>query len=140
MAPTLYCWVRIAGKVLPGSSMLIAMVKAGLDQIVYSPFSIITFYWGMSVLEGHTNEEAIEEVKSKLIPTWKVIQYLKYILTLTNIYSVFQAAASVWPIVQTFNFAFVPERNRVVVTGMVSFIWTVYLSFMQAKSKDDYND
>ena len=45
-----------------------------------------------------------------------------------------QAAASFWPIVQTVNFAFTPERNRVVVTGVASFLWTAYLSFMQAKA------
>jgi hypothetical protein len=106
VAPTLYCWVKIAGKVLPGSSLLIAMVKAGLDQIVYSPFSIITFYWGMSVLEGHTNDEAIEEVKNKLIPTWKVIQYLKYTLTLTNIYLCFSGSCIGLAYSTNFQFCF----------------------------------
>ena len=37
----------------------------------------------------------------------------------------------VWPLVQTFNFAFVKERNRVPVTGTVSFFWAIFLSYMK---------
>jgi Mpv17 / PMP22 family len=37
-------------------------------------------------------------------------------------------------VVQTFNFALIPERNRVVFVGLASFIWTAYLSFMEASS------
>lgn len=36
-----------------------------------------------------------------------------------------------WPIVQTLNFAFVKESNRVPVTSVVSFFWAVYLSYMK---------
>lgn len=35
-----------------------------------------------------------------------------------------------WPFVQTMNFAYVPERNRVVVVAVGSFVWTTFLSYM----------
>lgn len=115
VAPTVFMWVKFIGRIIPGNSLPIAMVKAIVDQAVWAPFTISTFYWGMARLEGRSNKEAIDEVKTKFIPTWK-------------------AAATVWPVIQTFNFGFVRERNRVVVTGMASFLWTIYLSHMQAKS------
>ena len=34
-----------------------------------------------------------------------------------------------WPFVQTLNFAFIAEKNRVVVVSIASFIWAVYLSY-----------
>lgn len=48
--------------------------------------------------------------------------------------NLFQTGVKFWPVVQTFNFALIPERNRVVFVGLASFIWTAYLSFMEASS------
>lgn len=53
------------------------------------------FYFGMSLLEGRTTDEAFSEVASKFIPTYKV-------------------GILVWPVVAFINFGFIPERNRVV--------------------------
>ena len=46
----------------------------------------------------------------------------------------FQSGLAFWPIIQTFNYAVIPERNRVVFVGMASFLWTAYLSYMEANS------
>lgn len=43
----------------------------------------------------------------------------------------FKMGVKFWPIVQTLNFALVPEKNRVVFVGLASFVWTTYLSFME---------
>ena len=43
-----------------------------------------------------------------------------------------QTGMTFWPLVQTFNFAVIPERNRVAFVGVASFVWTAYLSFMKA--------
>lgn len=47
-----------------------------------------------------------------------------------------QVAICFWPLVQTVNFAYVPERNRVVVVSMASFMWTVFLSYMHHIDQD----
>lgn len=47
-----------------------------------------------------------------------------------------QVAVCFWPLVQTVNFAYVPERNRVVVVSMASFMWTVFLSYMHHIDQD----
>ena len=41
-----------------------------------------------------------------------------------------------WPIVQTLNFAYVAERNRVVVVSAGSFVWTAFLSYMHHSGPD----
>lgn len=48
------------------------MKKAVLEQFSYGPFSIIAFYFGMSKLEGKNNQQSLEEVEHKFLPTWKV--------------------------------------------------------------------
>ena len=74
VAPTVFVWVRFVSRLVPGSTISVAVFKALLDQITYGPFSICTFYWGMSVLEGKNMADACDEVSKKLVPTWKVSQ------------------------------------------------------------------
>ncbi|EFX89001.1 hypothetical protein DAPPUDRAFT_191208 [Daphnia pulex] len=115
VAPTVFTWVKISSRLIPGSSLRVAAVKAILEQFTYGPFSIISFYFGMNLLEGKSSNEAWHEVENKFLQTWKT-------------------GVKFWPVVQTFNFALIPERNRVVFVGLASFIWTAYLSFMEASS------
>lgn len=51
------------------------------------------------------------------------------VIVMMNILT-FQVAVCFWPVVQTINFAYVPEKNRVVVVSIASFIWTMFLSYM----------
>lgn len=61
--------------------------------------------------------------------------YFIYLFS-TNMYKVlpshflFQVAVCFWPLIQTVNFAYVPEKNRVVVVSVASFMWTTFLSYM----------
>ncbi|CAL8135399.1 unnamed protein product [Orchesella dallaii] len=114
VAPSLYAWVRIAGRLIPGNTLKIAMKKALLEQVLYSPFAITTFYSGMCLLENKSLEEVKTEVQAKFWPTYRT-------------------GICIWPLVQTINFAFIKERNRVPVTSVVSFFWTVFLSYMKQK-------
>lgn len=41
-----------------------------------------------------------------------------------------QVALCFWPFVQTINFAFIPERNRVPFVSVGSLIWVCFLSYM----------
>ncbi|KAK4020234.1 hypothetical protein OUZ56_002228 [Daphnia magna] len=112
VAPTVFTWVKISSRLIPGSSLRVAAFKALLEQFTYGPFSIVTFYFGMNLLEGKSSKDAWQEVQNKFLPTWKM-------------------GVKFWPIVQTLNFALVPEKNRVVFVGLASFVWTTYLSFME---------
>lgn len=39
----------------------------------------------------------------------------------------------VWPVLQTINFFFIPEHNRVVYVSCCSLIWTSFLAYMKAR-------
>lgn len=43
-----------------------------MEQVTYSPCAMVSFYFGMSLLEGKTVEEAKKEVEKKFLPTYKV--------------------------------------------------------------------
>lgn len=70
----------------------------------------------MTLLEGGSTEDAINETKQKFLPTW-------------------QTAVCVWPFVQTVNFCFIPEKNQVPFVSVCSFMWTVFLAYMKQKSQ-----
>ncbi|XP_063590055.1 uncharacterized protein LOC134766961 [Penaeus indicus] len=110
-APTVYVWVKLASKIIKGTSLKHALMKAGLEQILFAPVGQTQFYLGITLLEGRPWPECLKEWRDKLIPTWKV-------------------AVCFWPVVQTVNFAYVPEKNRVVVVSFASFVWTIFLSYM----------
>lgn len=45
-----------------------------LEQVSYTPAAMTSFYFLMSLMEGRTVDEAIEEVKTKFVPTYKVME------------------------------------------------------------------
>jgi len=118
VAPSIYMWVKVAGVILPGNTIRVAVTKALVEQVMYAPFGISVFYAGMTLLENKSLDEAIDEVKAKFWPTYRT-------------------GICFWPIFQTFNFAFVKERNRVPITSVASFFWTVFLSYMKQKQMEE---
>ncbi|EDW82558.1 uncharacterized protein Dwil_GK10054 [Drosophila willistoni] len=112
VAPTLYGWVRLSSAMWPQTNFRIGIIKAITEQISYGPFACVSFFMGMSLLEFKTFSEAIDEVKEKVAPTYKV-------------------GVCIWPFIQTINFALVPEHNRVVFVSICSLMWTIFLAFMK---------
>lgn len=43
-----------------------------MEQFTYTPFAMTSFYFGMTLLEGNTVEDAKKEVQAKFLPTYKV--------------------------------------------------------------------
>ncbi|KAF7278742.1 hypothetical protein GWI33_008049 [Rhynchophorus ferrugineus] len=93
-APTLYAWIRLSTKLWPVTTLKTSITKAFVEQVTYGPAALICFFFGMSLLEGKSLNDAKVEVQKKFLPTWKV-------------------GFCVWPIVQTLNFQYIPEKNRV---------------------------
>ncbi|XP_018335545.1 mpv17-like protein [Agrilus planipennis] len=119
-APTLYGWVRISTIIWPSTNLKTALTKAVVEQITYGPAALICFFFGMSLLQFKSIEEAKEEVRNKFLPTWKVGFF-------------------VWPVFQTINFMFIPERNRVPYVSMCSLVWCIFLSYVeQLQAKKHY--
>ncbi|XP_017881346.1 mpv17-like protein [Ceratina calcarata] len=114
VAPTLYCWLRCSSYFWPKSDLKSALTKALIEQVTYSPAAMCCFFFGMNMLEMKPITECFEEVKQKFWPTYKV-------------------GVCVWPVLQTVNFIFVPEHNRVVYVSFCSFMWTSFLAYMKSR-------
>ena len=52
--------------------LLLLLLQALVEQVVYSPIAISGFYLGLGLLEGKSWEEAKAELLEKFIPTYKV--------------------------------------------------------------------
>lgn len=112
IAPTLHCWFRLSSHMWPMMSIRTGIIKAAVEQVSYGPFSSIAFFFGMSLMESKTPKEAVQEVKDKFLPTYKV-------------------ALCYWPIIQTINFSFIAEKNRLPFVSIASFVWTTFLAYMK---------
>ena len=78
--------------------------------------------------------EAADECKAKFVPTYKVSSRDLFLVSgLPNIknyvINILQIGIMVWPILQTINFAMVPERNRLIYVSICSLMWTIFLAY-----------
>lgn len=112
VAPTLHGWLRLAVNMWPQQNFRSTIAKALVEQISYTPFAMVCFFFIMTLLEGKTIGEASSEVRVKFLPTYQV-------------------GACVWPILQTINYTLVSEKNRVPFVGMCSLLWTCFLAYMK---------
>jgi protein Mpv17 len=95
------------------------MKKVLMDQTIFAPCIIATFFGTTGLLFGKTQAE----IKAKFRN-----QYLSTLLT--NYY--------IWPAVQTINFNFVPLQHRVFVVNFIAIFWNTYLSW--AANKDEHDE
>ncbi|ALC48245.1 CG14777, partial [Drosophila busckii] len=114
VAPTVYYWVRLSSAMWPKTNFRTGIVKALTEQISYGPFAATSFFMGMSLLDGLTWSQAVEETKNKFPHTYKV-------------------GICVWPVLQTINFSLVPEHNRLIFVSVCSLMWTVFLAYMKQR-------
>ncbi|XP_021914911.1 PXMP2/4 family protein 4-like [Zootermopsis nevadensis] len=112
VAPTLYGWLRLAANMWPQLNYRSAIAKALVEQISYTPFAMVCFFFIMTLLEGKSIGQASAEVRVKFFPTYQV-------------------GACVWPVLQLINYTVVSEKNRVPYVGMCSLLWTCFLAYMK---------
>ncbi|XP_022918208.1 mpv17-like protein [Onthophagus taurus] len=110
-APTLYGWIKISSMMWPGATLQVAITKALVEQVTYGPAAMCCFFFAMNYMNTYNVDEAIEEVKMKFFPTYKV-------------------GICVWPVLQTINFLYIKERNRVPYVSMCSLVWCCFLAYM----------
>lgn len=94
-----------------------AIQKSLVEQVTYGPFAMSVFFFSMEYMETRSVERAKHEVQVKFLPTYQI-------------------GLCFWPIFQTLNFAFIPERNRVVAVSCASFLWTIFLSYMKQMDEE----
>lgn len=116
-------WYRILNGVKVGNSKIVnTAARVGLDQLVFAPFiGIPLYYSAMTAMEGG----ATHNVRKKLNDNW---------------WKTLTANWTVWPAVQTVNFAFVPVQLRLLVVNTISIAWNCFLLMQlnSAKTEDVY--
>ncbi|KAH0561886.1 protein sym1-like isoform X1 [Cotesia glomerata] len=120
VGPTLFAWLKIATYLWPKPNLRSAITKALVEQVTYGPAAICCFFFGINLLEFKPISECVEEVKNKFFPTWRI-------------------GVFVWPILQTINYVFIPERNRVVYVSFCSLGWTSLLSYVKSLETSQLN-
>ncbi|XP_067640820.1 uncharacterized protein [Eurosta solidaginis] len=121
VAPTLYGWLRLASSMWPQTNLRVGALKAIVEQISYAPFASISFYFGMTLLEGKGVNAAIAEVKDKYPKTLRI-------------------AICVIPFLQTINFGLIPEQNRILFVSFVSLFWITFLAHMQKNGSKEIKE
>ena len=114
MAPVFYAWMKYTSRFFKRKDLKTAVFRAAIEQVSYGPVAMAYFFFGMSLLEMKPLKACVQEVKDKWWPTYKI-------------------GVVYWPTVQTLNFYFISEKNRVVWVSAASFIWTVFMAHMKSR-------
>ncbi|XP_044753339.1 mpv17-like protein isoform X4 [Coccinella septempunctata] len=120
VAPSLYAWVRISSVIWPQNNFKTGVIKAVVEQFTFGPFAITSFHFWMSIMDGKTFDESVDAVRQKFFPTWKV-------------------GMCYWAVLQSINFTWISEKNRVPFVSCCSLVWCCFLSYMhqlQLKQKE----
>mmetsp|Transcript_42581 Transcript_42581/g.107448 ORF Transcript_42581/g.107448 Transcript_42581/m.107448 type:complete len:235 (-) Transcript_42581:176-880(-) len=86
--------------------------KVFLDQCVFEPPHMASFFIATSLIEGHSFEWIKEKMKEEYISTYLM-------------------DCRLWPVVQALNFYFVPLHWQALVVHSVSIGWNAYLSMVR---------
>lgn len=87
-----------------------AMIKVGIDQIIFAPIFIALLVSTISYMQ----DQNVQLIEHKLKTQYKDI-------LISNYY--------VWPWVQIVNFRWVPLNYQVLLTQTVAFLWNIYISW-----------
>ena len=114
--PIAHFWYGLIGRVVPeslGALRFVAMMA--MDQTLFPPAVTSLTFFSLTLLLGGTPDKGVDKVKRELWPT-----------LLTN--------WKVWPLVQAFNFKFVPPQLQVLTVNITAVWWNYVLSKTQASS------
>ncbi|KAK3085309.1 hypothetical protein FSP39_001329 [Pinctada imbricata] len=118
VAPLVFGWIRLAERISPGKHWFSVFRKVLMDQVVFAPIAVSSFYASTCFMERKSLQQFQEEWKKKFPRTY--INGMK-----------------IWPAVQLINFSFVPIVHRPKVISCVSFGWSIYLCFQK---EDAHNE
>lgn len=102
-------WYKVLDKFIIGKTVDMVIKKLILDQLIFSPIMIVTFFGSVALFEEHPIENFKLEVKDKFL-------------------TLYRAEWMVWPPAQVINFYFLPTRYRVLYDNTISLGYDVYTS------------
>lgn len=102
-------WYKVLDRFIIGKTFDMVAKKLFLDQIIFSPIMIVTFFGSLALFEKDPIKNFQEEVRDKFVTLYK-------------------AEWMVWPPAQIINFYFLPTRYRVLYDNTISLGYDVYTS------------
>ncbi|TNM87779.1 hypothetical protein fugu_006000 [Takifugu bimaculatus] len=117
LGPCMHYWYQWLDRLYAGRAMKTVAKKVLIDQLVGSPTIWFFFFMGMSITEGNTAAEGLEEFKEKF---WEF----------------YKADWCVWPPAQMINFYFLPPKFRIVYMNFITLGWDVYISYLKHRGQD----
>jgi len=121
MAPVQFKWFSFLSRAFPitkSSGLGPAMKMVALDQLIFAPVGIATFFTVMTVAEGGGRRAVTHKLRDMYLPTLK-------------------ANFMVWPLVQIINFRLMPLQFQLPFVSTVGIAWTAYLSLSNAAEEAD---
>ena len=88
-------------------------MKVISDQLVYAPFSILTFFAAASLQETKTLRDFSDNLQDKVA---------------TNFLHTLGADCTLWPLINFINFRFIPITFRPSFVAIAQLVWQTYLS------------
>lgn len=113
VGPVLHFWYGFLARQFVGSSLLSTIQRVALDQLVFAPLFIPSFFSIILILDGKP-----EMIVNKIKSDWASTMITNY---------------SVWVPAMFLNFKFVPPTLQVLFSNGVGFGWNIYLSYMSYK-------
>ncbi|KAF8968785.1 hypothetical protein BDZ97DRAFT_1696290 [Flammula alnicola] len=111
--PAMTKWYQFLNQIQTPRRTTALIYRVSLDQAIFSPAAVASFYGTMSALEGRPSEAA-DRVRATFVPTL-LLSWVVYIPT------------------QIINLSLTPPHLRVVVVSMASVFWNTYLSASNAR-------
>lgn len=102
-------WYKVLDKFIIGKTVDMVIKKLTLDQIIFSPIMILTFFGSVALFEADPMENFKEEVRDKFL-------------------TLYRAEWMVWPPAQVINFYFLPTKYRVLYDNTISLGYDIYTS------------
>lgn len=152
VAPTLFTWIRLSSNMWPTMNLKNGIRKVSI--IFHYPLCSIDWVffrlWLNKFLMVHLQWSAFSSscqfwrVEEYRLPSKKLLtnfglrtRYVRYkIISYFHFAKIICIAPQVgvcfWPVMQTINFGFLPEKNRVPFVGACSLLWTIFLSYMKS--------
>ncbi|XP_053606234.1 mpv17-like protein 2 [Plodia interpunctella] len=102
-------WYKVLDRFIQGKTVSMVFKKLVLDQLVFSPVMICTFFGSLALFEENPVENFRDEVTDKFL-------------------TLYRAEWMVWPPAQIINFYYLPTRYRVLYDNFISLGYDVYTS------------
>ncbi|XP_013190880.2 mpv17-like protein 2 [Amyelois transitella] len=102
-------WYKVLDRFIVGKTTSMVVKKLVLDQLIFSPVMIMTFFGSLALFEENPLENFRDEVTDKFV-------------------TLYRAEWMVWPPAQIINFYFLPTKYRVLYDNFISLGYDVYTS------------